>query len=126
MLLQDHQLDKDIKKALAVVFCVNTAINEGANDKSANDKGVDDKGVDEIVDKNKENKKIINVKEFSDKFSGTNNFFSTPSQQIISEPIGDKENEIDETGKLLEELFEKAYKNNEIVKKIINAKARDL
>ena len=101
---------------MAVTFCVNTAIN----------KGVDDKGVNEIVDENKkneENEEIINVKEFSNEFSGTDNSFSTFSQQIISVPIGDREDKIDKMGKLLEELFEKAYKDNEVVKEIIDAKA---
>ena len=96
MLLQNHQLDEDVKKALAVTFCINTAIN---------------KSVDEIVDRTKENKQIIDVKEFSDKFS--DHSFSTPSQQIISVPIEDGEDMIDETKKLLEKLFEKAYKDNE-------------
>ena len=61
-LLQDHQLDKDVKKALAVMFCVNTAIDEDVN---------------EIMDENKENKEnkeIINIEEFSDEFSD-NPFF---------------------------------------------------
>ena len=107
-MLQDHQLDKDIKKALTVKFCVNTAI---------------DKGVNENVDRNKKDKEIIDVKEFFDKFSETNNLFSTSLQQIISVPIRDREDEIDRTGKLLEELFDKAYKDNEVVKKIIDAKA---
>ena len=98
------------------MFCINTAI----------DKDADDKGVDEIVDGTKENKKIINVKEFSDEFSGTDNPFSTPLQQIISIPIGDGEGEIDKMKKLLEEMFEKAYKDNEVVKKIMNAKSHGL
>ena len=104
---------------MAVTFCVNTAIDEGVNDES----------VDEIVDgnmKNKKNEEIIDVKEFSNKFSRTNNPFSTPLQQIISVSIGDKEGEIDKTGKLLEKLFKKVYKNNEVVKKIIDAKAHGL
>ena len=92
MLLQDHQLDKDVKKALTVMFCVNTAI---------------DKGINKIVDENEGNKKIIDVKEFSNEFS--NHSFSTPLQQIISVSIRDGEGEIDKTkGKLLEKLFEKA------------------
>ena len=95
------------------MFCVNIGIG----------KGVDDKSVDEIVDGNEENEEIINVKEFSDKFSGTNNPFFTPSQQIISVPIGDKEGEIDKTGKLLEKLFEKAYEDDKMVKEIMDAKA---
>ena len=77
-LLQNHQLDGDVKKALAVMFCVNTVI-----DKDVNDEGVDEKGVDAIVDENKENeenKEIINVEEFFNEFSGTDNPFSTPSQ----------------------------------------------
>ena len=86
-MLQDHQLNKDVKKALAVTFCVNTA-NE------AIDKAID-KGVDEIVDGNEKNKKIINIKEFSDKFS--DNPFSTPLQQIIPVSIGDGKGEIDKT-----------------------------
>ena len=47
------------------------------------DKTIDkviDKGVDEIVDENEKNKEIINVEEFSNKFSETNNSFSTPLQ----------------------------------------------
>ena len=110
----DYQLDKDVKKILKVTFHVNTAI----------DKSVDDKGVNEIVDGTEENKKIINVKKFSNKFS--DHFFSTPLQQIILIPIGDRESEIDKTEKLLKELFNKAYKDNKIVKEIINAKTRGL
>ena len=110
-MLQDYQLDEDVKKALTVTFCVNTAINEGVN---------------EIVDRNEENKEIINVEEFFDEFSRTNNPFSTPSQQIISVPIGDREGEIDKTGKLLEKLFKKAYENNDVVKEIMKAKAHGL
>ena len=123
-LLQDHQLDKDIKKALTVAFCVNT-INKTIN-KAINN--VVDKGVDKTVkenEENKENKEIINVKTFSNKFS--DHSFSTPLQQIISAPIGDGESEIDDTGKLLEklleELLEKAYKDNEMIKEIMDAKA---
>ena len=52
--------------------------------------------------------------------------FSTPLQQIIPVPIGDGEGEIDKMGKLLEELFEKTYKDNEVVKKIMDAKAYGL
>ena len=118
-LLQDHQLDKDIKKALAVIFCVNIAIGEGVNNK----------GVNRIVDgneKNKENEEIIDVKEFSNKFSGTDNSFSTLLQQIISVPIGDREGEIDKIGKSLEKLFEKTYKDNKVVKEIMDAKAHGL
>ena len=118
-MLQDHQLDEDVKKALAVTFCVNTAIN----------KGVNDKGVNEIVDgnkKNEENEEIIDIKEFSNKFSGTDNPFSTFLQQIISVPIEDKKGEIDETEKLLKELFKKIYKDNEVVKEIIDTKVRSL
>ena len=77
---------------------------------------------DKTVDANEENEEIINVKNFSDKFS--DHFFSTPSQQIILIPIRDGEDEIDKTkGKLLEKLFDKAYKNNKMVKEIIDAKA---
>ena len=113
-LLQDHQLHENIKKTLVVMFYVNTAI----------DKGIDDKGVNKIVDGIEKNKEIINVKEFSNKLSGTDNPFSTSLQQIISASIGDGEGEIDKTGKSLEELFEKAYENNKVVKEIMDAKAR--
>ena len=89
------------------------------------DKAID-KGVNETVDRNEKNKKIINVEEFFDKFSGTDNLFSTPSQQIISVPIGDRKDEIDEIGKSLEELFEKGYEDDEMVKEIMDAKAHDL
>ena len=105
---------------MAVTFCVNIAIDEG----------VDDKGVDEIVDENeknkenRENKEIINVKEFSNKFS--DNFFSTSLQQIIPKPFRDEEGEIDKTKKSLKKLFKKAYKDNEMVKKIMDAKTHDL
>ena len=118
MLLQDHQLDEDVKKALAIAFCVNTAdktINKVIDD-------VIDKGVNKTVEGNEENKKIINVKKFSNKISDTS--FFTFSQQIISAPIRDREGENDKTEKLLEELFEKAYEDNGVVKEIINAKAR--
>ena len=121
-LLQGHQLDEDVKKALAIAFCVNTA-------NKTIDKAIDntiDEDVNEIVNENKENEKIINVKEFSNKFSEIDNFFSTLLQQNISVPIRDKKDEIDETGKSLEELFDKAYKDNKVVKKIINTKAHGL
>ena len=115
MLLQDHQLDEDIKKALAVIFCVNTAIG----------KSVDDESVNEIVDKNEENKEIINVEEFSNKFS--NHSFLIPLQQIIYKPIKNGESETDKTEeKSLEELFKKIYKDNKVVKEIIDAKAHGL
>ena len=52
MLLQDHQLDEDIKKALTVAFYVNTA-NKAIND-----------AIDKTVDTNEENKEIINVRIF--------------------------------------------------------------
>ena len=81
--------------------------------------------MDKTVDANEENKEIINVKEFSDKFSDYS--FSTPLQQIIPVPIRDGEGEIDKIKeKWLEKLFEKTYKDNEVVKEIINAKARGL
>ena len=98
---------------MAVTFYVNTAIKESLN---------------ETVDANEENKEIINVEEFSDKFFDkfSNHLFSTFLQQIIPVPIGDGEDEIDKMGKLLEELFEKAYKDNEVVKEIIDAKAHSL
>ena len=88
------------------MFCINTAI---------------DKVVNEIVDRTEENEEIIDVKEFFDKFS--DHFFSTPSQQIISVPIGDGESEIDKTNKSLEKKFFKAYKDDEMVKEIIDAKS---
>ena len=56
MLLQDHQLDKDVKKALAIIFCVNTA-NKAINNT-----------VDKTVDANEENEEIINIKEFLTNF----------------------------------------------------------
>ena len=115
-LLQSHQLNDDVKKALAVAFCVNTA-NKANNtmNKAINDM------IDKTVDGN-ENKEIINIKKFFDKFSDTP--FSTPLQQIIPEPSRDGKGETDKTkGKLLEELFEKAYEDNEVVKEIIDAKA---
>ena len=105
-MLQDHQLDEDVKKALVVTFCVNTVIN---------------KGVDEIVDETEENKEIINIEEFSDKFS--DHPFSILLQQIISVPIRDGESEIDKTKKLLKKLFNKAYEDDEVVKEIMDAKA---
>ena len=112
-LLQDHQLNKDIKKALAVTFYVNTA-NETINN-----------AVDKTIDANEENKEIINVKNFFDKFS--NPSFFTLLQQIIFEPIKDRKSETDETeGKSLEKLFNKAYKNDKIMKEIIHAKAHGL
>ena len=43
--------------------------------------------------------------------------------KFSSASIGDEEDKIDETGKLLEELFKKAYKDNKVVKKIMDAKA---
>ena len=109
-MLQDHQLDKDVKKALAVTFYVNTA-----------DKAIDD-AVDKTVDANEENKKIINVVEFSNEFS--DHSFFTPLQQIIPVLIGDGEGEIDKTeGKSLKKLFKKTYKDDEIIKEIMDAKA---
>ena len=109
-----------MKKALAVAFCVDIADKaDETTNKAINN------AIDEIVNGN-ENKEIIDVKEFFDKFSKTNNLFFTPSQQIIFVPIGDKEDEIDKTGKSLEKLFEKAYKDDEVVKEIIDAKAYDL
>ena len=125
-LLQNHQLDENIKKVLAVAFYINTA--DEAIDKAI-DEEIDeaiDKGVNETVDGNEKNKEIIDVKEFSGEFSGTDTLFSTSSQQIISVLIGNRESEIDKMGKLLEELFNKAYKNNKIVKVIIDAKAHGL
>ena len=113
---------------MAVTFCVNITIDKGIDDKEIN-KGVNDKRVNEIINRseeNKKNKEIINVKELSNKFSGTDNPFFTLLQQIISAPIGDRKGEIDETGKLLEELFEKTYEDNEMVKEIMDAKARGL
>ena len=99
------------------MFCINTTIN-----KSVNNKSVDGKNVNEIVDENKENKEIINIKKFSNKF--LDNLFFTSLQQIIPIPIGDGESEIDKTkGKSLEKLFKKAYENNNIVKNLIDVKA---
>ena len=63
-LLQSHQLGDDVKKALAVAFCVNIT-NEAI-----------DNVIDKTVNGNEENKEIIDVKEFSDKFSDYP--FSTP------------------------------------------------
>ena len=111
-MLQDHQLDEDVKKTLAITFYVNTAI----------DKSADNKNINKIADVIKKNKEIINIKEFSNEFS--DHFFSTPSQQSILVPIRDGESKINKTkGKSLKELFDKAYKNNEMVKEIINMKA---
>ena len=107
ILLQNHQLDKDVKKVLAVTFCVNTTIKEGVN---------------ETVNANEENEEIIDVEKFSDEFS--DHFFSTLLQQIIPKPFGNGEGETDKTkGKSLEKLFEKAYKDDKVIKEIINAKA---
>ena len=107
---------------MAVTFCVKTTISKGVNGE-----GVNDKDIDEIVDGNKKNKEIIDVEEFSDKFSKTDNLFSTFLQQIIPKSSRNREGETDKTkGKLLEELFKKAYKDDEVVKEIINAKTRGL
>ena len=121
-MLQDYQLDKNVKKTLAVAFCVNTGdktINKVINNAV-------DKGANETVKGNEKNKRIINVKEFSNKFSKTNNFFSTSLQQIIPKSSRDGKGEIDETGKLLKKLFKKVYKDNKVVKEIMDAKARGL
>lgn len=108
-LLQDHQLDKDVKKALAVTFFVNTA-NETIN------KAIDNK-VDKIVDGNED---IINVEKHLDKFSGNeDNSTLIPNISKDNEPNATK-------AKSLEKLFEKAYKDNEVVKNLINAKERGL
>ena len=104
---------------MTVTFCVNTTIDEGVDNK-----GVDDKNVDVIVDENKKNKEIIDVEEFSDEFSDS--LFSTLLQQIIFAPIGDRKGENDKTEKLLEKLFKKAYEDNDVVKEIMDAKARGL
>ena len=122
ILLQNHQLDKNDKKTLAIVFCVNTA--DKAIDKTI-DKAID-KSVNETVDENEKNKEIINIKKFSNEFSRTNNLFSTPLQQSISILIRDRKSEIDKTRKLLEELFEKIYKDDEVVKEIMDVKAYGL
>ena len=107
-----------------VAFCVNTA---DKTDKTINKtiNNAVNEGVDESVKRNEENEEIIDVKKFSNKFS--NHPFSTPLQQIISAPIEDREGEINETKrKSLEKFFEKACKDNEVVKEIIDAKARGL
>ena len=101
-----------------MAFCINTA-NETIN--KAIDNAVD-KGVNESVERNEENKEIINVKNFFDKFS--DHSFSIPLQQLIFASIGDEKGETDKTKrKSLEKLFEKTYKDDKVVKKIINAKA---
>ena len=71
----------------------------------------------------KENEEIIDIEEFSNKFSRTNNLFSTLLQQIISISIKNGESQIDKTGKLLEKLFKKAYENDKVVKEIMDIKA---
>ena len=81
------------------------------------------KAIDNVIDKTvngNKNKEIINVKEFFKEFSDT--LFFTSLQQIIPKPIGDGEGETNETRKLLEKLFKKAYKDN-VIKEIMNAKA---
>ena len=93
-----------------IAFCVNTA-NKAT-----------DNAVDKTINGNEENKEIIDVKEFSDKVS--DNSFSAPLQQIILKLSGDGKDEFDETkGNLLEKLFDKAYKDDKVVKEIIDAKA---
>ena len=66
--------------------------------------------LDENVDRNEENKKIIDVKKFSNNFS--DNIFSIPPQQIIPKLIKDEKGKIDKTGKLLEELFDNSAGNS--------------
>ena len=79
-----------------------------------------DKGVNKTVEGNEENEEIINVKNFFNKFS--DNSFFTPLQQIILKRSRDEKDELDEMGKFLEKLFDKTYKDNKVVKEIINTK----
>ena len=95
-LLQEHQLDDDVKKALSVIFCANTRTND--TDEEAEEP-------QDIEDDEEAQSQILNenpVKELGD------------------------DSEEDPSAKPLEELIEEVYEKDEVVQDIIAAKTREL
>ena len=94
-LLQDDQLDKDVKKDLAVMFCAGNAKEEVNIDED-----------------------IINAEDYLDDDMARNSNLATDQKNANIEPQNHEKNAEDS----LEELFANAYKNNELVQAIIDAK----
>ena len=99
ILLQDNQLDEDIKKALAIMFCAGNA-REKVN-----------------IDKD-----IINAENYLDDNIAEDNNLATDQESIDVKPRNYEENAEDS----LEELFANAYKNNKLVQAIIDAKVKSM
>ena len=87
-MLQDNQLDKNVKKALAVMFCAGNA-REKVN-----------------IDEN-----IINAKDYLDNHIAGNNNLATV-QENSDVKLRDHEKN---TEKFLEKLFVNAYKNKKLI-----------
>ena len=95
-LLQEHQLDDDVKKALSVIFCANTRThNTDEEAEKPQDIEDDEEAQSQILNENP-------VKELGD------------------------DSEEDPSAKPLEELIEEAYEKDEVVQDIIAAKTREL
>ena len=99
ILLQDNQLDKNVKKALAVMFCTGNTRKEVNIDKD-----------------------IINAENYLDDNITNNNNLATNHKSSDIKMRNHEEN----AEKSLEELFANAYKNNKLVQAIIDAKVRSM
>ena len=95
-LLQEHQLDDDVKKALSVIFCANTRTND--TDEEAEEP-------QDIEDDEEAQIQILN---------------ENPVKEL------GENSEEDPSAKALEELIEEAYEKDEVVQDIIAAKTREL
>ena len=96
MLLQEHQLDDDVRKALAVVFCANTADDDDDDDNNQNNQS-------EFIEED-----------------------TTGLEEPNAEPTSVIDETESSVTKTLEELIEEAYEKDETVQDIVAAKRKEL
>ena len=119
--LKPDQLDDNIKKALAVIFCANTTAVDEPNNKV--DK-VDEVDVDSEVDVNSEvekNKNIVDVRDYINQ----NLHQYLELEQILEQGSSSTKMAGSKIKNSLEDLLDRAYQNNEI-KNIIAVKQEGL
>ena len=97
-LLQEHQLDDDVRKALSVGFCTNTA-NTSINDENGD----------------QDNQSETTEEDISERAERADN-----EQELVA----NEGKEIEE--KSLEEYIEEAYEKDEVVQDIISAKRKEV
>lgn len=119
-MLQSHQINEDIKKALMVAFCVTTTNGNG------NENEIEPDQIEEIIDVNNY---IDNFDQSEDKRPiGQDDYAEESDIGMSNEPQmhEDSHNSDGDDPESLEKLLEDAYEMDKVVKEIVNAKKSGL